>query len=61
MGQPYWFNRQNEETGTKFGVKVSINGKLLERVFRSKGEAIEYLGKQGYTKSEIKMAKFFNT
>lgn len=61
MGQPYWANRQDEETGQKSGVRVSINGRAIDRVFANRGKAVDYLERQGYTKEEIRKAKFSNT
>ena len=61
MGQSYWGNRQNEDTGIKSGVKIWIKGQILSRVFQNKGKAIEYLEKQGYSKAEISNVKFLTT
>lgn len=50
MGRSY----ERNEFGTKDRVYIEIRGEgRVERSFRNKGEAIDYLKKEGYTKEFI--------
>jgi hypothetical protein len=55
VGRSY---RGRNEFGAKSGVQIKLDGCTLERVFRNKGEAIQYLMKtEGLEKHEVNNRK----
>jgi hypothetical protein len=61
MGRDY--NSKQYDTGFKSVVQVRLDGFLVERPFRNKGEAIAYLQKtEGLSKQDIaRRVKFINS
>jgi NAD-dependent DNA ligase len=48
------YNDSRNEFGGKNTVQIKIDGITIQRLFRSRGEAIAYLQrKEGFTKSDI--------
>jgi hypothetical protein len=50
MGRSY----DRNEYGAKNKVQVKVNGKPVQRQFRNRGEALDYVYDMGYTKDDIK-------
>lgn len=51
------YTDERAENGLKQTLRVTIQNKQINREFRSKGEAVEWLRKNGYDREAIRKCK----